>query len=184
MQRRHRSAARLAALVLAAAAAAHAGALEPPELAVLAGAFNAFNTGPPAEAGAEARWAPFRLPLGRRHLPVVPGLGVSANGDGGFHAYVTFRADLRESWAALGGGDDGGGGGDRWRVVPFTGVGWYEAGDGKDLGGPVEFRSGLEVSRRVGGRSWIGLSFHHLSNSGIYSPNPGAESLLLVWSWR
>jgi hypothetical protein len=68
--------------------------------------------------------------------------------------------------------------------VPFTGAGLYEEGDGKDLGGPVEFRSGLEVAVRAGARWWVGLSYYHLSNAVLYDRNPGEESLVLVVSRR
>ena len=48
---------------------------------------------------------------------------------------------------------------------------------GFDLGGPIEFRSGLEIGyeSRQGWR--FGLSYDHRSNAGIYSENPGIETV-------
>jgi hypothetical protein len=74
--------------------------------------------------------------------------------------------------------------GERWRAVPFTGGGVYSAGDGKDLGGPVEFRSGLEVSVGVGERWRVGVVYSHLSNAVVYDLNPGAESLVVAVAFR
>ena len=48
-----------------------------------------------------------------------------------------------------------------------------------DLGGPVEFRSGLELGYESD-RGWrIGLGFDHRSNAGIESRNPGLETVHL-----
>jgi hypothetical protein len=136
--------------------------------------------------GVEARWGLFRLPLGGRHLPIEPALGLTANGDGGTYASLSFRLDLAETVAALGGGPAPPPAAERpWRLVGYTGLGHYRPGDGgRELGGPLEFRSGLELSRRLGPRTRLGLSFDHLSNAGIYDHNPGSESLVLVRSWR
>lgn len=67
----------------------------------------------------------------------------------------------------------------RWIVEPSFGVSLYDDGDGKDLGGPVEFRSGLDVRLRLRSGVELGLGFYHLSNAGIYEHNPGTNSLLL-----
>ena len=96
--------------------------------------------------------------------------------DGGAYAHLSFRLALKDLWATPWS--------ERWRVVPFLGVGIYEEGDGKDLGGPVEFRSGVEVSYRVGRRWWLGATLYHLSNGVLYDSNPGEESLALTLSWR
>lgn len=177
----------LAAAALAALAALPAAALEPPaEWATAAGAAHVLDDERTALGGVEARWDLFRLPLGRRHLPIEPALGVTANGDGGTYAYLCLRADFAETMAALtGGAPPPPAAARRWRLIGFTGLGHYNAGDeGRDLGGPLEFRSGVELSRRVGPRSRLALSFDHLSNAGVYGHNPGSESLTLTWSWR
>lgn len=119
------------------------------------------------EAGLELRLAPIK-PLRGYTLSLVPAFGVSANEDGGAWLWGCLRYDWEVS--------------ERWVVTPYTGISLYEQGDGKDLGGIVEFRSGLEVSRRLAGGGRLGLSFYHLSNADLYDSNPGSNSLVLVWS--
>jgi hypothetical protein len=48
----------------------------------------------------------------------------------------------------------------------------------------IEFRSGIELSRRLGERSRLGVSFFHLSNAALYNFNPGSESLVLTYTTR
>lgn len=146
------------------------------EWALYGGVFDLAGGEEAAELGVEARFRLFDVPLGSFDLPVEPAAGVMGNSDGGGYAYASLRLPLHELWGA---GEES-----RWRLVPFTGAGLYAAGDGKDLGGPVEFRSGLEVSVRAGERWWIGLSYYHLSNAVLYDLNPGEESLVLVLSRR
>lgn len=68
---------------------------------------------------------------------------------------------------------------DRWYLAPHTALGLYEREGGARLGGPVEFRSGLELGYRFSPNVRLGLDFSHLSNSRIYDRNPGAEDLVL-----
>ena len=72
--------------------------------------------------------------------------------------------------------------GRRFVVTPSLAAGYYEKGDGKDLGHELEFRSSVEISYRFDDRSRIGLSFYHLSNASISSKNPGTEVLSIVYS--
>lgn len=58
-------------------------------------------------------------------------------------------------------------------------VGYYDEGSGRDLGGSIEFRSGVEVSYALENDSRIGVAFNHISNASIYDNNPGAETLLI-----
>jgi len=166
----------LAALLtaLAAAPATHA---QVEEWALYGGVFDLDREQETWEAGVEARLGVFEIPFGDRFaLPIEPGFGLMGNGDGGGYLYSTLRFPLArlwpESWP------------ERLRVTPYSGVGLYEQGDGKDLGGPVEFRSGLDVAWRAGERVWLGVSFYHLSNAVLYDLNPGEESLVLTISWR
>ena len=57
-------------------------------------------------------------------------------------------------------------------------AGFYEDGDGLNLGGTVAIRTGVEVSYDVGNRHRVGVAFNHISNAGIYDRNPGAETIL------
>ena len=55
--------------------------------------------------------------------------------------------------------------------------GLYLDNGGFDLGGPIEFRSGIEVGYE-NDRGWrFGLSYDHRSNAGIYDDNPGIETV-------
>ena len=167
-----------AALALAASllAAPSAAARGPTGFALAAGAFDVGKSGTAGQAGASLRWPSFDLPLGSLRLPIEPATGLFVTGDEAVYGYLSFRLDLSRALADWPW--------EQWRAVPFTGVGLYERGDGKNLGGAVEFRSGLEVARRLGRAGWLGLSYAHLSNAGLYDVNPGEESLVLVWSSR
>lgn len=67
-------------------------------------------------------------------------------------------------------------------LTPSFAVGAYEDGDGKDLGGTLEFRSAVELSYRLDDRARLGLAFDHISNASIYDDNPGTESLVLMYA--
>jgi hypothetical protein len=67
-------------------------------------------------------------------------------------------------------------------LIPNFAVGAYSHGDGKDLGGALEFRSGIELAYQMENFHRIGLAFNHMSNAGIYSKNPGVETLLVNYS--
>jgi hypothetical protein len=74
--------------------------------------------------------------------------------------------------------------GARWGLIPELGAGYYERGDGKDLGGSLEFRSGLEATYRPNDTVRVGVGFYHLSNAGLHEVNPGVNSLLLTIGFR
>ncbi len=132
------------------------------ELAFSAGAYDIAKT-KSIEAGLEYR---FRS----RAWGLVPAVGVAATEDGAFWAYAGLRRPFR-----LGPG---------WRLTPGFAVSLYEEGStGKDLGGPVEFRSSLELSRRFARGSSLGLATYHLSNASIYDDNPGSNSVVLSWAF-
>ncbi len=65
----------------------------------------------------------------------------------------------------------------RWYAQFHSMPGLYSKGGDVGLGGPIEFRSGLELGyqNRHGVRA--GLSVDHRSNAGIYSNNPGLETI-------
>ncbi|CCG08039.1 Putative uncharacterized protein [Pararhodospirillum photometricum DSM 122] len=64
-------------------------------------------------------------------------------------------------------------------VMPNTALGYYQRGGGRDLGYPLEFRSGLEIGWRFDGGMRAGVAMHHLSNANIGDRNPGVEELSL-----
>lgn len=168
----------LAAGSLALLAPARAPAQEPggpsrpalTEVALWAGRFDAFETTATNEAGVELRYRPFWRGTSPIAWRLEPAWGAMATDRHAAYLWTGLRLEL-----ALG---------RRWRLVPQTGVGLYRHGDDKDLGGPVEFRSGLELDLAVGAHQDLGLVFYHLSNAVLYDLNPGEESLVLAWSWR
>ncbi len=55
--------------------------------------------------------------------------------------------------------------------------GLYFGNGGFDLGGPIAFRSGLELGFETAQGWRMALSYDHRSNVGIYEENPGIETL-------
>ncbi len=101
-------------------------------------------------------------------LGLGPNVGAFVTADGSFYLFT--GTDQRINV------------GRSWFVDVITSVGFYEAGDGKDIGGELEFRSGVAVGRRLRNGSRVSFGFFHLSNSSYYRRNPGVNSLLLRWS--
>ncbi|WP_299441818.1 acyloxyacyl hydrolase [uncultured Rhodospira sp.] len=67
--------------------------------------------------------------------------------------------------------------GERVVVTPNAALGYYNAGDGRDLGYPLEFRTGIEAAWQFEGGSRLGLAYHHISNAELGERNPGIETL-------
>ena len=56
-------------------------------------------------------------------------------------------------------------------------TGLYVQGDGKDLGGLLEFRSGIELGYEMTSGWRLGVSLDHRSNAELGPINPGLETL-------
>lgn len=139
-----------------------------------------FNVGPlkildpetRLQIGAEIRFPPQRI----RWLPrFIPELSPVAGGlfasKGTLYVYGGLRYDRPL--------------GRSWFLSPQFAAGLYSHEQGIDLGGALEFRSGIELSREFrGGRSRAGLLLFHLSNGHLYAHNPGTEGLVLTYSLR
>lgn len=67
--------------------------------------------------------------------------------------------------------------------TPIWGVGFYEDGDGKDLGNDLAFRLGVELAYEFENRSRLGFTFHHISNANIGDKNPGTEMIGMFFSY-
>lgn len=137
-------------------------------VAIYSGQFSTLRGGGQIEIGWEFRFAPRKLELFGESLPWTPAAGAMVTSNGSQYVYVGGRLERKLSHS--------------WVLAPSWALGYYNRQDGKNLGGPLEFRSGLELSRRLGKRGRLGATFYHLSNAGIYRPNPGSESLLLTYS--
>jgi lipid A 3-O-deacylase len=123
------------------------------------------------ETGWEVSFAPRPFRWVPRFLQKTnPTLGVMATSRGTLYVYGGFRYDLPL--------------GKSWWLSPQWATGLYYRDGGRELGGPLEFRSGIELSRRIGERSRLGVMLYHLSNAGIYGYNPGSESLVLTYTAR
>jgi lipid A 3-O-deacylase len=139
-----------------------------------------FNAGPieildpetRLQIGAELRFPPLRIRWLPRFLPELsPVAGGLFASKGTLYVYGGLRYDR-----PLGGS---------WFLSPQLAAGLYSHEQGIDLGGALEFRSGVELSRDFsGGRSRAGLLLFHLSNGHLYSHNPGTEGLVLTYSLR
>ena len=62
-------------------------------------------------------------------------------------------------------------------VEMHTMSGLYLNGSGPDLGGLIEFRSGIEIGYEANNGIRFGVSLDHRSNANIYGLNPGLETL-------
>lgn len=142
------------------------------EVTEIAVGVGAYDTADPdegtGEIGLEARWPGVGRERQPAPLDLRPLLGAAVTTDRAAWAYVGLLADWRVA--------------PRWFLAPSFGVSLFDPGEGKELGGPVAFRSALEVAREIGPRLRLGLSFYHLSNAGLYDRNPGSNSLVLTLS--
>ncbi|MCX6251209.1 MAG: acyloxyacyl hydrolase [Bacteroidetes bacterium] len=62
---------------------------------------------------------------------------------------------------------------------PTFSPGYYFFGEGTNLGNPVEFRSGIELSFDIRKKIRLGFDFNHVSNAGLGKLNPGMETMAL-----
>ena len=67
-------------------------------------------------------------------------------------------------------------------IIPSFAPGYYEKGDGKDLGSALEFKSQLKVSFDIFNNSNIGFSYSHISNNDWGKINPGVNNQKISFS--
>ena len=63
-------------------------------------------------------------------------------------------------------------------ITPSFTPGLYHAGDGKDLGHMLEFKSEVQLSLDLSKSSELGFSYNHISNASLGDQNPGANSYM------
>ena len=63
-------------------------------------------------------------------------------------------------------------------ITPSFAPGYYNEGNGKDLGHALEFKSEIQLSLELPKQSQIGFSYNHLSNASLGDKNPGANSYM------
>ncbi len=62
--------------------------------------------------------------------------------------------------------------------TPSFAPGYYNEGNGKDLGHAIEFKSEVQLSLELPKESQFGFSYNHLSNASLGDKNPGANSYM------
>ena len=62
--------------------------------------------------------------------------------------------------------------------TPSFTPGYYDAGNGKDLGHALEFKTEVQLSLDLPKDSEFGFSYNHLSNASLGDKNPGANSYM------
>ena len=67
-------------------------------------------------------------------------------------------------------------------IIPSFAPGYYDEGDGKDLGMALEFKSELKFSFDVSKDSKIGYSYSHISNNEWGDKNPGTDNQQISFS--
>jgi len=102
-----------------------------------------------------------------RYLEFRPLVGVSATLRGSVYLYLGMNFDF-SFW-------------DHLVISPGFAAGYFTKGNGKDLGYPLEFRSGIEFAWEFSDYRRLGVHFYHLSNASLGNRNPGEESLVLFY---
>ena len=140
---------------------------EPPRVAIGAGAFDVTPSASNKIGGtaAEGRLE-YRLP--DMLWAVAPFVGVSGTSDGAFYGYGGFGVDINFTPNLV--------------LTPNAAAGYFYRGSGTNLGSWLEFRTGAELAWRFADRSRIGVAVHHTSNAGLTQRNPGAQSVVLMYS--
>ena len=143
-------------------------------VAASSGVFDPFVDETTLEIGSEFRFAPRRFSFLPAFVPdLVPTAGLMVRARGSLYVYGGFRADVPLD--------------ERWTFSPGWAAGLFHRSPDFDLGGPLEFRTSLELAYRLSSGSRVGLCLYHLSNGGLFTRNPGSESLVVTYSaglWR
>ena len=68
------------------------------------------------------------------------------------------------------------------KIVPSFAPGYYEPGNGKKLGSPLEFKSEIKFNFDIFKNSKIGYSYSHISNNDWGDINPGIDNQQISFS--
>ena len=68
------------------------------------------------------------------------------------------------------------------RILPSFSPGYYDAGEGKNLGSSLEFKSELKVGLDLFKGTKLGYSYSHISNNDWGDTNPGTDNQALTFS--
>mgnify|MGYP006126789077 CR=1 FL=1 len=67
-------------------------------------------------------------------------------------------------------------------ILPSFAPGYYDAGNGKDLGSALEFKSEIKFDFDIFKDSKIGYSYNHISNNDWGDKNPGTDNQQISFS--
>tara|TARA_Y100001958_G_C20838154_1_gene285931 strand:+ start:27 stop:527 length:501 start_codon:yes stop_codon:yes gene_type:complete len=68
------------------------------------------------------------------------------------------------------------------KLTPSFTPGYYEKGNGKDLGSALEFKSEINIGFDIFENSKIGYSYSHISNNNWGDINPGTDNQQITFS--
>ena len=68
------------------------------------------------------------------------------------------------------------------KILPSFSPGYYEKGDGKDLGSVLEFKSEIKIGLDIFENSKLIYSYSHLSNNDWGDTNPGTDNQQITFS--
>jgi lipid A 3-O-deacylase len=68
------------------------------------------------------------------------------------------------------------------KILPSFSPGYYEKGDGKDLGNVLEFKSEIKIGLDLFENSQLGYSYSHISNNDWGDTNPGTDNQQITFS--
>lgn len=97
---------------------------------------------------------------------IAPFVGAMGTGKGAVYAYLGFGIDINFPANIV--------------LTPSFAGGYYNGGNGINLGSWWEFRSGAELDYRFANNRRLGVGFYHMSNAGLGKADPGVELLTVV----
>ena len=68
------------------------------------------------------------------------------------------------------------------KILPSFSPGYYEEGDGKDLGSALEFKSEVKIGLDIFENSKLSYSYSHISNNDWGETNPGTDNQHVTFS--
>ena len=68
------------------------------------------------------------------------------------------------------------------KILPSFTPGYYEKGNGKDLGSALEFKSEIKIGFDIFENSKLGYSYSHISNNEWGDRNPGTDNQQITFS--
>ena len=68
------------------------------------------------------------------------------------------------------------------KILPSFTPGYYEKGDGKDLGSVLEFKSEIKFGLDIFENSKLSYSYSHISNNDWGDTNPGTDNQHITFS--